>query len=298
MILKFREILHNDRATRDWMMKRKRYNRRKRIIIAYTLRAIVGLVLAGMITLMVCGVLFIYEKVSGNVAFGKIAEASAGENKRSSSSEELWGNATDQKNLSSEYKEYCIILDAGHGGSDGGTLAEGVRSDDNQRINAIEKDISLAVVLRMQTLLEELGVEVVLTREDDITISLDERVEIANSKEADLFVSIHCNFFKDDASVSGLECYYFKGSDSGRRYAEKMLNKIADGGKVNTRNTKESDFYVLRRTESIAVLVELGYLSNAKECRLLVSEEYQETLAKELVNGILDALKQERLSNE
>ena len=272
-------------------MKRKRYNRRKRIIIAYTLRTIVGLVLAGMITLMVCGVLFIYEKVSGNVVFVKIAEASAGKNELSDASEELWGNVTNQKHLPSEYEGYCIVLDAGHGGSDGGTLAEGVRSDDKHCINAVEKDINLAVVLRMQTLLEEIGVEVVLTRENDKTISLEERVEIANSKEADLFVSIHCNYFEDNASVSGLECYYFEGSDSGRRYAEKMLDKIADGGKVNTRNTKESDFYVLKRTESIAVLVELGYLSNAKECRLLVSEEYQETLAKELVNGILDALK-------
>ena len=261
------------------------------MIIAYTLRTIVGLVLAGMLTLMVCGVLFIYEKVSGKVAFGKKAEASAGENKLSSSSEEFGGNVMNPQNLPSEYKGYCVILDAGHGGSDGGTLAEGVRSDDKHCINAVEKDINLAVVLRMQTLLEEIGVEVVLTRENDKTISLEERVEIANSKEADLFVSIHCNYFEDNASVSGLECYYFEGSDSGRRYAEKMLDKIADGGKVNTRNTKESDFYVLKRTESIAVLVELGYLSNAKECRLLVSEEYQETLAKELVNGILDALK-------
>lgn len=242
-----------------------------------------GLILAGMLTLMICGVLFIYEKVSGNVVYGKTAEVSAGENK-------LWGNTTDKKNISSEYAGYCIILDAGHGGSDGGTLAEGVTSGDNQSINAVEKDINFAVVLRMKTLLEELGIEVVLTREADKTISLDERVEIANSKEADLFVSIHCNFFEDDASISGLECYYFEGSDSGKRYAEKMLEKIADGGKVDTRNVKESDFYVLKRTESIAVLVELGYLSNAKECWLLASEEYQETLAKELVKGILDAL--------
>ena len=272
------------------MMKRKRYNRRKRIIIAYTLRTIVGLFLAGMITLMVCGVLFIYEKVSGNVVFGKIAEASAGENKLSNTSKELLSNNTDKKNISSEYEGYCIILDAGHGGSDGGTLAEGITSGDNWRINAVEKDINLAVVLRMKLLLEELGIEVGLTREADKTISLDERVEIANSKEADLFVSIHCNFFEDDAAVSGLECYYFEGSDSGKRYAEKMLEKIADGGKVNTRNVKGSDFYVLKRTKSVAVLVELGYLSNAKECRLLASEEYQETLAKELVKGILDAL--------
>ena len=172
------------------MMKRNRYNRRKRIIIAYTLRTIVGLFLAGMITLMVCGALFIYEKVSGNVVFGKIAEASAGENKLSNTSKELLSNNTDKKNISSEYKGDCIILDAGHGGSDGGTLAEGIRSDDNRPINAVEKDINLAVVFQMKTLLEELGIEVVLTRDADKAISLDERVEIANSKEADWNVII------------------------------------------------------------------------------------------------------------
>ena len=151
----------------------------------------------------------------------------------------------------------------------------------------IEKDINLAVVLRMKSLLEELGAEVMLTREDDETLSLDERVGIANSMEADLYVSIHCNYYEDDASISGLECYYFEESDRGKKYAEKILETIADSSKVNTRNVKESDFYVLKRTKTPAVLVELGYLSNAMECRLLSDKEYQETLADELVKGIL-----------
>ena len=64
----------------DWIMKRKRYNRRKWIIIAYTLRAIVGFVLASMLILMICGVLFIYERMSGKVVFGKTVEVSLGEN--------------------------------------------------------------------------------------------------------------------------------------------------------------------------------------------------------------------------
>lgn len=167
----------------------------------------------------------------------------------------------------------------------GETQAEG-----NSGTNVVEKEINLAVVLSMKSLLEESGVEVVLTRETDETLSLDERTEIANSKEADLFVSIHCNFYEDDASISGLECYYFEGSDSGKGYAEKILDKIEAGGKVETRNAKENDFYVLKKTEIPAVLVELGYLSNTRECRLLAEKEYQETLAEELVNGILTAL--------
>lgn len=105
------------------------------------------------------------------------------------------------------------------------------------------------------------------------------------------FVSIHCNYFEEDASVSGLECYYFEESDCGKQCAEKILETIADGGNVKTRNVKESDFYVLKRTKTPAVLVELGYLSNTKECRLLSEKEYQETLAEELVKGILASMK-------
>ena len=121
------------------------------------------------------------RKMSGNLVFEKIAKASVGVNKLSNMSEELFGNDTYKENIFSEYEGYCIILDAGHGGSDGGTLAEGITSGDNWHINAVEKDINLAVVLQMKTLLEELGIEVVLTRDADKSISLDERVEIANS---------------------------------------------------------------------------------------------------------------------
>ena len=234
---------------------------------------------------MVCGVMFIYERVSGNIVFGKVVEANAGGNSLSNTIDELFDNQSDKKNILSGYERYRIILDAGHGGNDGGTQANGKNSD------VFEKDINLAVVLRMKTLLEEQGVDVLLTRETDETMSLDERTEMANSKEADLFVSIHCNYYEDDASISGLECYYYEGSDSGKRYAEKIIDVIESGGEVKTRNAKANDFYVLKKTEIPAVLVEIGYLSNSRECQLLAGTEYQEILAKELVKAILEALK-------
>lgn len=261
--------------------KRKKYNRRKRIIIAYTLRTLVGIVLTGMLLLMICGVMFIYEKWSGKIIFGKTVQANADISSQNDTADSLRGGDAGRTDPLYRKEGYCVVLDAGHGGSDGGTQAD----------DALEKEINLAVVLFMQSLLEESGVEVVLTRETDETLSLDERTEIANSKEADLFVSIHCNFYEDDASVSGLECYYFEGADSGMAYAEKILEKIEAGGKVETRNAKESDFYVLRRTEMPAVLVELGYMSNTRECQLLTEKAYQETLAEELVNGILETLR-------
>lgn len=249
-----------------------------------------GVLLSMMITLMVCGVIFIYERVSGNIVFGEIAEANAGKKKQSNTTEGFWNEYKEEEDKPSEYGDYCIVLDAGHGGSDGGTLAEDVLSENGRRMDIVEKDINLSVVLYMKALLEEQGVEVILTRESDETLSLDERVRIANSVESDLFVSIHCNYYEEDASISGLESYYFEGSDSGKRCAEKILEKVESGGKIKTRNAKESDFYVLKRTKIPAVLVELGYLSNTKECLLLAEKEYRETMAKELVAGILEVL--------
>ncbi len=239
---------------------------------------------------MVCGVMFIYERMSGNIVFGKVAEANAGGNRLQNTIEGFWGKYKDEEDIPSEHRDYRIILDAGHGGSDGGTLAEGVLSENGLRMDIVEKDINLSVVLYMKSLLEEQDLEVLLIREADETLSLDERVGIANCTEADMFVSIHCNYYEDDASISGLESYYFDGSDSGKKYAEKILEKIESGGKIETRNAKESDFYVLKKTKIPAVLVELGYLSNTKECLLLAEKEYQETMAKELVAGILAAL--------
>lgn len=267
-----------------WIMKRKRYNRKKRIIIAYTLRIIVGLVFAVILVLMICGVLFIHDRISGEDLLGRTVEASVVEKDLSNTVKKLLGNQDEKNNILSERKEYRIILDAGHGGSDGGTQGNGMNSD------LVEKDINLAVVLRMKKILEDLGSEVVLTRESDDTLSLDERVEIANSNEADLFVSIHCNYYEDDASIRGLECYYYEESDCGKQLAEEILEKIKESGNADTRNAKESNFYVLKRTKVPAVLIELGYLSNVKESKLLADEQYQETLAEELVKGIVSAL--------
>ena len=187
-------------------------------------------------------------------------------------------------NTSSGYGKCQIILDAGHGGEDIGTRGDGENYD------VLEKDVNLAMVMQMQSLLEEYGVEVVLTRDSDETLSLKQRAKIENDYEADLFVSIHCNYYEGDASIRGFESYYYKRSDGGKQYAEQILKKIEDSGHVDARSAKGSNFYVLKHTKAPAVLLELGYFSNTEECKLLSQEEYQEALAKELVVGIIDAL--------
>ena len=86
---------------------------------------------------------------------------------------------------------------------------------------------------------------------------------------------------------SRLECYYCKGASEGRYYAEKIITEIEERGNIVSRNAKPADYYVLKNTSIPAVLVEVGYLSNYNERTDLMSEEYQERIAIELVEGIV-----------
>lgn len=173
----------------------------------------------------------------------------------------------------------CIILDAGHGGVDGGTSSEDV----------LEKNINFAVVMYMKELLEEAGVEVRLTRSGDDFMDVSERAEFANQnkEDVDLFVSIHCNYFEDDASVSGLEAYYYTGDDGGQACAERMIEVLKGNEDIKVRSAKHGGYYVLKYTEIPSVLVEMGFLSNQADCEKLNSAEYQKLLAEELAKAIL-----------
>lgn len=172
------------------------------------------------------------------------------------------------------------VREAVPGGEDGGTVEQ----------TATEKEINLAVVLKMRELLENQGICVVLTREQDIFIKLEERVRVANGEKADLFVSIHCNYYEKDSSIYGLECYYCKGAEDGKYYAERILDTIEKSGEIVSRNAKPSGYYILKNTTVPAVLVETGYLSNYNERNQLISGEYQGKLAQELVEGIVEGL--------
>ena len=128
---------------------------------------------------------------------------------------------------------------------------------------------------------------VLLTRTDDTKIPLEERATMANEKEADLFVSIHCNYCEDDSSVQGLECYYREGSDEAQKLAENVVTAVEESSMISCRGTRTADFSVLRNTSMTAVLVEIGYLSNSSERQNLGSKDYQQELIDRLADGIL-----------
>ena len=176
-----------------------------------------------------------------------------------------------------------IVLDAGHGGRDQGTSAGSI----------LEKEINLSVVKRLAGILEDAGAAVLLTREDDTKVGLEDRANFANQKEAEFFVSIHCNYCEDDAGVIGLECYYRDGSTEGEALANQIVSRMEETEEISCRGTRIGDFRVLNKTEMPAVLVEIGYLSNQGERMKLADEAYQKLLTEKLAEGILAAASSE-----
>ncbi len=246
--------------------KRIRFRKRKklkRLIIAYLLRAIVILIPIIMIILMVCGCLYIYDKFTNEADMIDIYADN---------------DATPVTSAKYNVPKFCVAIDAGHGGSDGGTVSGEV----------IEKDINLSVALKLKAILEDNKIEVVLTRSSDENISLAQRTSIANDFSADFFISLHCNYYEDDAQIAGLECYYNSpDAMKSKAYAESIINAVSLSNDIKARDAKAEGYYVLRNTQMPAVLVEMGFLSNYSERQKLLSDDYQEILSQRIAEGIL-----------
>jgi N-acetylmuramoyl-L-alanine amidase len=183
-------------------------------------------------------------------------------------------------------KGLIICVDAGHGGRDPGGIANGVR----------ESDVCLAVSLILQELLEDAGATVLMTRTEDVYPTLDDRCWLANENNAHLFVSIHANIAPNSDQVQGFEIFYKGGNAECERLARTLIDAmdaVTDspnrGAKVDPRGLR-----VLENTDMPAVLVELGFLSNAYEARRLTTPSYQKLLAQALLDGIVTHWAQSR----
>ena len=171
-----------------------------------------------------------------------------------------------------------VVIDPGHGGIDEGTAWYHVK----------EKDMTLAVALRLENLLQKNGINCVLTRSSDTSISLDERVKIANRYPDSLLLSIHFNA-SSNSSASGFSTYYFSQSPSGRFVAQTIQEALDESHATPNRGIGSQDYAVLVRTLGCAVLVECGFLSNKAEAGQFASAEGQQWLAEALALGIMRA---------
>ena len=174
-------------------------------------------------------------------------------------------------------KKY-VVIDAGHGGSDCGAI----------RNNINEKDITLDVSKRVQKLLEKKGYVVEMTRTDDTYVSLQDRVDISEIFNPDIFVSIHVNSSNSE-TPTGLETHYYKDNSLtlAKHIHASMLNNI----KSKDRGLFKSKFYVINHTTAPAILVEIGFISNPNERAQLVTESRKNATAKAIAEGIDDYFK-------
>ena len=172
-----------------------------------------------------------------------------------------------------------IAIDPGHGGDDEGC----------SRGDVYEKEINLEIAGYLSTRLQELGFDVVMTREDNRTaLSFEERVRIAEDSGADIYVSIHQNACEQqESSVQGIEIWYCKRTEGSERLA-RLVHKgaLEKTGAKERQICESSDLYVLRETSIPACLIETGFLSDSGERKLLCDPIYQDKIAAGIAWGI------------
>ena len=170
-----------------------------------------------------------------------------------------------------------IVIDPGHGGYDTGAERDGI----------FEKDITLDVAKKVASYLKKAGVKVILTRSDDSTVSLKQRVDVCNDENPDAFVSIHVNY-GNDPSATGLETHWY--TRQSEALALQIQRNLVSTVLSQDRGIKNSMFYVIHHTEAPSTLVEIGFISNEKERYQLLQDERQNMTAKAISSGVLKFL--------
>lgn len=182
-----------------------------------------------------------------------------------------------------------VVVDPGHGGKDPGMTGAG---------GLEEKGINLEISLKLRDILEKQGFNVVLTRDTDRGLydedasgkklqDLQRRTELIRKAEPLLTVSIHQNSYSDP-DVKGPQVFYFQGSDEGKSLAEAVQKSLNEKLEItDPRSVKgNSSYYLLKKSPSVTVIAECGFLTNPSEVEKLQDEAYQYKVAEALAEGI------------
>lgn len=167
-----------------------------------------------------------------------------------------------------------VVIDAGHGGKDGGSSWNGL----------VEKKLCLDVAKRVEAALKAKGLKTIMTRRSDTFVELDQRARTANRVPASVFVSIHFNGSRKTI-ISGGEVYY--RSSQGRLLASAISRSLKSRVPGGARGIFHGNYKVLRATRMPAVLVECGYISNKREALRCADPAHRQKLADAIVRGLL-----------
>ena len=174
-----------------------------------------------------------------------------------------------------------IVIDPGHGGDDPGAVVTFSEKH--------EADHTLTTALLLKKELEDLGATVILTRDSDKSVSLENRAQLSNREQANAFISLHFDS-GPNPNASGTTGYYFAATSE--NLAQTVNKYIARNLPVKSQGTKFQNFLVLRENKQPSILLELGYLNNVEDNKLIESSEYQENIAKSIASALKEYFQQ------
>lgn len=211
--------------------------------------------------------------------------AKSGKNTAAKEEEPLAIKAKTKFRTGGGIKGKIITLDPGHGGSDPGAIgASGLK----------EKQITLEISMRVKELLEKAGAKVYMTRTTDVDVygpnasdraELQARVNVAEKHNSDLFLSLHINS-SVNKSVGGFSSYYYPKTDNDLKIAKAIQDKFAKNFGVDNLGVRQANFYVVKRCSMPATLLEMCFISNAKEEKLMKGKWFQKKTARLIVEGV------------
>lgn len=182
-----------------------------------------------------------------------------------------------------------VVIDAGHGGEDVGTQSL-------VKPRCQEKTLNLTTARFVRDYLQQLGYRVMMTREEDVFVSLEKRAQWTNAHAPVIFVSIHYNS-APNAEAHGIEVFFFQSvtdkvrSNKSKRLAQVVLKHVLAQTEAKSRGVKHGDYAVIRETQMPAILIEGGFITNEQEAQRLRDSAYLKKLALGVAKGIEEYLK-------
>ncbi|MDP2892161.1 MAG: N-acetylmuramoyl-L-alanine amidase [Bacillota bacterium] len=179
---------------------------------------------------------------------------------------------------------FTVVIDAGHGGFDGGACGRATKVH--------EDGLNLDVAQKLKAELEQAGMTVIMTREDENALGstktedMNRRRTIITNASSDLVLSIHMNFYPD-SGCKGPAVFYMKGSELGQKAAVAVQDAL-NRGTGGRRRALAENYFVLRAGEKPCIIVECGFLSNHEEEQLLINSEYRTKIARLIAKGVYD----------
>lgn len=184
-----------------------------------------------------------------------------------------------------------IVVDAGHGGEDPGTISP---------TGIYEKDINLAIAKKIAASLTKNHYKVIMLRQDDSTLSLEERYTTANAQQADFFISVHANAIENSNEVEGIQVLYYPDSEQvNEQLAQQMLKQLTTTTKAGDKGViSRPDLAVLRGTTMKSLLIETGFMTNEQELARLLQNAYQQKIADAVTKTVNYYMKDQALTSK